>query len=287
MKAFLESFITQRDKRWLAASVFVLVVVFAWDVRFLNRPSLRLVVTGFVNTMIIAALVILFTLVLGWGFALLMDSLARKKTSPGYLLVTFILNLIRSIPQVVGILFGYILVTSLHQRGVIGGNAQLFPLLALSMALFVFPELVDLLRERIDHYRKLDFFNAMRVCGIRQSRIVNFNILWRNSRIHIFNKLISIFGIAVFLQCSVDFIISVGLSTDVNPIALPPTLGSLLAHYDSKQDIQSIANVMTDLSYFPQLFTIHLQGITVAFLIVFSLVSIYHISIGYAQRHQL
>lgn len=127
----------------------------------------------------------------------------------------------------------------------------------------------------------------MRVCGISESRIVNFDILWKNSRLHIFNKLIAVFGSAVFLQCSVDFIISVGLSTDINPVSLPVTLGSLLAKIDSKQDILAIGNTLFNPSYLPNLLFQHLQGITVAFLIVFSLFCINNISNGYAERHRL
>ena len=127
----------------------------------------------------------------------------------------------------------------------------------------------------------------MRVCGVSENRIINFDILWKNSRIHIFNKLISVFGSAIFLQCSVDFIISVGLSTDVNPVSIPVTLGSLLAKIDSKQDILAIGYTLFHPAYFPKLLFQHLQGITVAFLIVFSLFSINNISNGYAERHRL
>jgi hypothetical protein len=134
---------------------------------------------------------------------------------------------------------------------------------------------------------KLDFYSAMRVCGIPDRRIINFDILWKNSRLHIQNKLIAVLGYAVFLQCSVDFIISVGLSTDVNDTSLPITLGSLLAKIDSKQDILAIGYTLTHLDYAGNLFFQHLQGTTVAFLIVFSLVSIYHIANGYAERYRL
>jgi hypothetical protein len=127
----------------------------------------------------------------------------------------------------------------------------------------------------------------MRVCGISEGRVVNFDILWKNSRIHILNKLISVFGAAIFLQCSVDFIISVGLSTDVNAVTLPATMGSLLAKIDSKQDILSIGYALTHPGYIGSLFFEHLLGITVAFLIVFSLMSSYHIANGYAERHRL
>jgi ABC-type dipeptide/oligopeptide/nickel transport system permease subunit len=231
--------------------------------------------------------VAVFTLVLAWGVTLALHFLEAQKTKALYLLLTFLLNLIRSIPQIVGILFGYVGVSVLVQAGVLRNAVVIFPLLAFCVSLFVFIEFVDLMRERIAHYQKLDFYNAMRVCGISEGRVINFDILWKNSRIHILNKLISVFGAAIFLQCSVDFIISVGLSTDVNAVTLPATLGSLLAKIDSKQDILSIGYALTHPGYIGALFFEHLLGITVAFLIVFSLLSLYHIANGYAERHRL
>jgi ABC-type dipeptide/oligopeptide/nickel transport system permease subunit len=112
--------------------------------------------------------------------------------------------------------------------------------MAFIITLFVFLEIFDLLRERITYFSRRDFFDAMRVCGISERYIINREIIWRSSRIHIINKLIAIFGISIFLLCSVDFIISVGLSTDVSSVNLPVTLGSLLAKIDSKQDILAI-----------------------------------------------
>ena len=170
---------------------------------------------------------------------------------------------------------------------VLTSNAVIFPLMAAIMSLFIFLEMVDLMGERIAHFRKLDFYSAMLVCGIPEGRIVNFDILWKNSRTHILNKLISVFGMAVFLQCSVDFVISVGLSTDVSPVDLPVTLGSLLAKIDSKQDILAIGHALTHPEYIGNLFSTHLQGTTVAFLIVFTLMCVYRISTGFAERHRL
>jgi ABC-type microcin C transport system permease subunit YejE len=265
----------------------VTAAVAVWDVLFLNKPALRLVAAGFVNTFIVAAMVTVLVLALGWGGVLLLESLAAGRGRAGYLVVTFAMNLIRSIPQIVGVLFGYVLVAFLVRRGVLHSGMTIFPLMALIMSLFIFLEMVDLMRERIDHFRKLDFYSAMLVCGVRESRIINFDILWKNSRVHIFNKLISVVGTAVFLQCSVDFIISVGLSTDVSAVTLPPTLGSLLAKIDSKQDILAIGHTLTHPSYVPNLFFGHLQGVTVAFLIVFTLLCIHKISNGYAERHHL
>jgi ABC-type microcin C transport system permease subunit YejE len=283
----IKNIFIKKDLRWTLIWVLGILAAGIWDVLFLNKPALRQVIAGFVNTFAIALLVVVFTLLLAWGVTLALHFLEAQKNKTLYLLLTFLLNLIRSIPQIVGILFGYIGVSVLVQAGILRNAVVIFPLLAFCVSLFVFIEFVDLMRERIAHYQKLDFYNAMRVCGISEGRVVNFDILWKNSRIHILNKLISVFGAAIFLQCSVDFIISVGLSTDVNAVTLPATMGSLLAKIDSKQDILSIGYALTHPGYIGSLFFEHLLGITVAFLIVFSLMSIYHIANGYAERHRL
>jgi ABC-type methionine transport system permease subunit len=277
----------KKDIRWTGIWLLGILILGIWDALFLNKPALAKVTAGFANTISIAVLVVIFTLLLAWGTTLALHFTGVNKNKTFYFVLTFVLNLIRSIPQVVGILFGYVAVSALVQAGVLRNAAAIFPLLAFCISLFVFMEFVDLMRERIAHYQKLDFYNAMRVCGISEGRVVNFDILWKNSRIHILNKLISVFGAAIFLQCSVDFIISVGLSTDVNAVTLPATMGSLLAKIDSKQDILSIGYALTHPGYIGSLFFEHLLGITVAFLIVFSLMSVYHIANGYAERHRL
>jgi ABC-type dipeptide/oligopeptide/nickel transport system permease subunit len=159
--------------------------------------------------------------------------------------------------------------------------------IALSISIFMFLEIGDLIRERIRFYRKSDFFNAMLVCGIKERVIINREILWKNSIIHIINKSIALFGNAIFLICSIDFILSVGLSTRINAVNFPVTLGSLLARIDSKQDILAIGHTLTHPAYFANLFFTHLQGISIAFLIVFTLLCIYRISNGFSERYEL
>ena len=284
---FLQSFFMAKDKFWAAIWVISIMILSIWDLLFLNKPALKKVISGSVNTFFIAILVVICTLLLGWGITIALHYLGKRKNRSGYIILTFILNIFRSVPQIVGVLFTYIAIASLITSSTITSNLILFPIMSIGMSLFIVNELVDLMRERIDYFQKLDFYNAMLVCGISESRIINFDILWKNSRVHIFNKLIAIFGSAIFLQCSVDFIISVGLSTEVNSVSLPVTLGSLLANIDSKQDILAIGNTLTNPLYISHLFFQHLLGVTVAFLIVFSLLCIYHISNGFAERHRL
>ncbi|MBD3418947.1 MAG: hypothetical protein GF398_02395 [Chitinivibrionales bacterium] len=276
-----------KDIRWTVIWLAGILVAGVWNIAFLNKPALKLVVSGFFNTIIIALLVSLFSLSLAWLVTNLSNVFEMKGFHPGNLALSFMLNLIKSIPQIVGVLVGYILVAFAVGEGHFGSTFTVFIILALIMSLFIFIELVELMKDRIAHFKRLDFYNAMKVCGIAENRIINFDILLKNSRLHIFNKLISIFGMAVFLQCSVDFIISVGLSSGVSSVNLPNTLGSLLAKIDSKQDILAIGHTLTNPGYIGNLFFGHLQGITVAFLIVFTLMSIYHISDGYAERHRL
>jgi hypothetical protein len=123
--------------------------------------------------------------------------------------------------------------------------------------------------------------------GISEQRIINVDILWKNSRAHILQKLVATFGMAVFLQCSVDFIISVGLSTDVSLSNFPATLGGLLATLDSKQDILAISMLFTDAGYIGNLFFRHLQGMSVAFLIIFTLICVFRTSNGLVKRYKL
>ncbi len=276
-----------KDFRWILIWLIVILCIGLWDLTYLNRPALLKVIDGFCNTLVIAVLVVVFTLLFGWSLTLLLNYFGRRSNRTLYYIATFILNLIRSIPQIVGILFAYVGLTLLVQNNLVSSRIVLFILMSFCMSLFIMPEVADLMRDRIEHFKKLDFYSAMRVCGIPERRILNFDILWKNSRLHILNKLIAVLGYAVFLQCSVDFIISVGLSTNVNETSLPPTLGGLLATIDSKQDILAVGYTLTHPGYAPNLLFEHLQGLTVAFLIVFSLFCIYNVANGYAERHRL
>ncbi|HID38368.1 MAG TPA: hypothetical protein EYP36_02495 [Calditrichaeota bacterium] len=280
---FFERLYYQKDKLWLSIWLGGLLLVWGWDRMFLNHPAMQRVETGFLNSFIIAVLVLVFSLLLSW---VTVNSLLLPGRWLSGLFV-FLLNILRSIPQIVGILFGYVAITVWLQGDVLRSSLSVLVLMAVIISLFVFQEIVDLMLERVEHFRKSDFYQAMLVRGVAESRIINYDILWMNSRIHIFNKLIAIFGTAVFLQCSVDFIISVGLSTTLSSVNLPSTLGTLLANIDSKQDILAIGNTLMNPSYIGKIFFEHLQGVTVAFLIVFSLLSIYKIANGFTERFKL
>jgi ABC-type dipeptide/oligopeptide/nickel transport system permease subunit len=275
------------DRLWAGVWLAGIGALWLWDAVFLNRPAFLQLQRAFTNTMIGAGLAVALTLLLGWSIGLALDTLERRGSRLPFLLLTFSLNLIRSLPQIVGILAGYMILTVFIQQDILRSSYLQLVWTALLISLFTSLELADVIRERIDHFRRSDFFNAMLCCGIAERRIINIDVLWRNSLAHIVQKLIATFGMAIFLQCSIDFIISVGLSTDVSLSNFPPTLGSLLATFDSKQDILAISVAIAQPDYVGHLFVRHLQGISVAFLIVFTLVCVYKISNGIVRRYRL
>ena len=271
---------------WLAVWLAGLLALLVWDVVFLNRPAFVLVVHAFVASLFTGTLAVLFSLVLGWVVGVTLY-FCETRVQVLYLSLTFLLNIIRSIPQIVGVLIGYIILTILIEAELLRSPWVQLLYVAAIISVFVFLEIVDLVRERIGYYSKLDFVQAMLCCGIKEGRIVNREILWKNSRAHLVHKMISIFGVAIFLQCSIDFIISVGLSTDVSLSNFPATLGSLLATLDSKQDILAIGTVFSNPANLRSLLFEHLQGVSIAFLIVFTLICVYRISNALVRRYAL
>jgi ABC-type dipeptide/oligopeptide/nickel transport system permease subunit len=184
-------------------------------------------------------------------------------------------------------LIGYVIVTGLTLDEALTSDTSRILATSLVTALFVFQEVVDLIRERIRHFESLEFVSALLVCGIPSRVIINREILLKNSMPYLVQKSVALFGRAIFLICSIDFIVSVGLSAEVSLTNLPVTLGSMLAKLDSKQDILAIGTALTDLHVVPTLFVEHLQGISVAFLIVYTLLCVYRIANGLMERYRL
>jgi ABC-type dipeptide/oligopeptide/nickel transport system permease subunit len=275
------------DGLWGTFWIAGMGVLLAWDLAFLNAPAFARLVEALANTLFGATLAVLFTLLFGWAAGVGGYLFEQHKRRLPSLALSYFMNLIRSIPQMIGILGGYIVLTILIEREIL--QSQLVQLLWMSftISVFTFPELADVIRERIEYYRRSDFFDAMLCSGVRESRIINFDILWKNSIAHIAQKLVSTFAMAIFLQCSIDFIISVGLSTDVSLTNFPVTLGGMLATMDSKQDILAISMLFEEIGYWPNLLFRHLQGVSAAFSLVFTLVCMYRVSNGLIRRHNL
>ena len=277
----------RKDLLWGILWVGGLAVTWAWLGFYLNAPARVLVGAACIHTFSGALAAVAASLLIGWVTALFLHFLESTRRRSAYLAVSFVLNLLRSVPQIVGMLIGYVVVTGLTLNEALASDTSRILATSLVTALFVFQEVVDLIRERIRHFESLEFVSALLVCGIPSRVIINREILLKNSISYLVQKSVALFGRAIFLICSIDFIVSVGLSAEVSLSNLPVTLGSMLAKLDSKQDILAIGTALTDVRVVPTLFVEHLQGISVAFLIVYTLLCVYRIANGLMERYRL
>ena len=265
----------------------VFLFVFVWSFLFLNKPALYAVSEAFFRTIGIAAFAAIFAAILGIFVALILH-FARKRFLKTYHLLLFLMDIFRSIPQIVALLFTFLFISSLGKDGFLLSMPFLYSFfISITLSIFIFPEITLLIDERISFFRKNDFYDSLLVCGVKERRIILFDIILKNSTAHLVNKIIATFGMAIFLICSVDFIISIGLANKETPYSLPLTLGTLLAKPDSKQDILAIGTLLSDPSYITKLPFVHLQGLLVAFLISFTLLSIYKIGNWLVERNKL
>ena len=283
----MNGILEREDVLWGAVWVGGLTLMWIWDAIFLNTPAFDRLQAAFVNSLLTGLLVVVLTLVLGWSLGVGLHLLEHSDQKGVYGALTFLTDILRSIPQIITVLIGYVILTLLLYDGTIRSTLAQLMWIACTVAIAISLEVADTVRERINHFRTLDFVDAMLACGISERRIINVEILWKNSRSHLLHKLIAVFGATIFLQCSIDFIVSVGLSTDVSLSNFPVTLGSLLANVDSKQDILAVSNVFTDPGYLSDLMVRHLQGLSVAFCIVFTLLCVYMIANAFVRRHKL
>jgi len=272
---------------WLSIWLLGCLLIFLWDAVFLNKPAMIRVWAGFGNTLSVAGISLVTALVLSFllssGFILARWNGFGKLAGAAELL----LSVSRSVPQIIGLLTGFLILTGLVTQEILTGKAGILTGFGVTVGLVLYYEFSDMLIERARWFEQTDFIAASRTAGISDFHLLFVEIWWRNSRLHLINKLISGVGTTVFLLCSIDFILSVGLSSSVNAVNFPPTLGSLLAHIDSKQDILAAGLVFSDPAYLTVLFTRHLQGISVAFLIVFTLACWFKAGISFAERNRL
>jgi ABC-type dipeptide/oligopeptide/nickel transport system permease subunit len=287
LKQFSRLIRQRKDVRWILFWFSGLLGLWLWDTVFLNPLANELICSAIVNTFAGASTAVALSLFIGWPVGIALYFLENGRASSVHLLFMFLLNLIRSIPQIVGLLIGYIILTLLITVGIIQSQLSQIVWMAFIISIFCSLEVIDLVTERIMHFRQSDYFHAMLCCGIQESRIINVEILWKNSLSHLLHKLVSLFGVAILLQCSIDFIISVGLSTDVSLSNFPVTLGSLLAKLDSKQDILALGSMLVEPSYASRILFQHLQGVSVAFIIVFTLLCVFQIADGLVRQYDL
>ncbi|NUQ80968.1 MAG: hypothetical protein HUU10_05085 [Bacteroidetes bacterium] len=283
----MTGWMTHRDRRWFLIWITGLLILLAWNLLFLNRPAMLRVWSGFGNTLMITVVSLCTATLLSVSFSLIMTLTRWNHHRWIFTMLDLILGTLRSVPQIIGLLLGFIILTLLIQADWLTSPTLILTGMGLTVGLVMFHEFTDMLNDRIAAFEQTDFVHASRVAGVPDRVLILIEIWWRNSRPHLINKLISGTGLTIFLLCSIDFVLSVGLSQTVSAVNFPPTLGSMLAHIDSKQDILSIGVLLSDPTYFWPMITRHLQGLSVAFLITFTLVCWFRIGNGYSGRHHL
>ena len=125
-----------KDRLWFSIWGAGIALIWIWNLVFLNKPALHQIESGFLNTLSISSIVIVLAALMGWGVTLIDDFLNRR--FPGLQLsLIFLINLIRSVPQIVGTLMGYVLLTVLIQNGVITSRLPVLLCMALIIAFFL------------------------------------------------------------------------------------------------------------------------------------------------------
>ncbi len=271
-----------RDKFWATVFVSAMLVLFVWNSIFLNAPAFDKWITATANTYLLGVFSTALAFLFGGAFVAVRIHAENKNRSLALSVLRLVLDFLKSIPQIVWLLFGYVFLIY---------NFSDTPLryawLAFVLALVFANEVHDEIIGRINFFKKSGFYEAMLAAGISERRIILRDVLLLNSLPHLINRAIIVFASVVFLLCSADFIVSVGLSNELSLSSLPVTLGNVLANISSKEDILAAREVFANPLYLPKLFTANLQGVSAAFTLVFTLISAYKISNGLVERKKL
>src|SRR5512147_478015 len=114
------------DALWAVGWVVGIVVCGVWNAAFLNTPAFFMLAAAFVNSLAAGAVAVAGAFVLGWAAGVGLDRLHTRRHTSAALALTFVMDLVRSVPQILGLLGGYILLTQLQASGVvIGSSGQL------------------------------------------------------------------------------------------------------------------------------------------------------------------
>jgi ABC-type dipeptide/oligopeptide/nickel transport system permease subunit len=69
------------------------------------------------------------------------------------------------------------------------------------------PRLSEILRFKISHYRKEDFYDAAIALGLSPTAVVGKHIIWYNARKSIFSEMAYMFGYAILSEATLSFIL--------------------------------------------------------------------------------
>ncbi len=279
---YFKHFLKDKFQLWVSIYLISFFAIFVWNLLFLNSSAFKMLSSAIFNTFVISLFAVLVSLLLGIFFAFATEANFRFNSVIRFL-VKFILDSINSIPQILLLLSSYVFLIIFFYNNELAQMLWLVFSLSIIYANDFFIEISN----RIQYFKKNEFYNASLILGISERKIIIKDILISNSKNHLLNRIILVFSSMIFLFSSVDFIISVGLSTNLSLAELPKTLGNILASLDSKQDILAISMLIKNPLYLSEILTTHLEGITAASILILTLISSYKISNSLIQKMKL
>jgi len=164
-------------KFWFRIMIVGLLLIYLWNAAFLYESGFKRWQAALFNSIFVSFVASLLSIFLGWFFSYYkyineyLDKVVVSKT------IIFFIDAIKSIPQVIGALTGYAILTNLTARDYNLSSFVLLILLSFILGLFLFVEAYDMFNERIAYYKDKDFISALRVLGMKESSIINKEIL--------------------------------------------------------------------------------------------------------------
>jgi ABC-type dipeptide/oligopeptide/nickel transport system permease subunit len=158
----------------------------------LGRDVLGNVLSGFKTSFVSGILATFLFLLAGLGLGLFVGFEERA----GAGIMATIANSLNSIPKFFALFVAFIVID----------RYEPFVLMAL-LGLLCAPRLAEILRFKISHYRKADFYDAAIALGLSPVKVVGKHIIWYNTRKSIFSELAYMFGYAILSEATLSFIL--------------------------------------------------------------------------------
>lgn len=158
----------------------------------LGQDVLGVVLSGFKTSFVSGLLATVLFLIVG----LTMGILVGFEDNPFAGLIGGISNSLNSIPKFFALFLSFIII----------GKYRPFLLMAI-LGILCAPRLAEILRFKISHYRKEDFYDAAIALGLSPFTVIWKHIVWYNTRKSIFSELAYMFGYAVLSEATLSFIL--------------------------------------------------------------------------------
>ncbi len=158
----------------------------------LGRDVLGNVFSGFRTSFVSGFLATILFLVLGLAMGLAIGFEERS----GAGLAGAVSSGLNSIPKFFALFLAFI----------VTGKYIPFVLMAI-LGVLSAPRLSEVLRFKISHYRREDFYDAAIALGLSPATVVAKHIIWYNARKSIFSELAYMFGYAILSEATLSFIL--------------------------------------------------------------------------------